>query len=61
MDDGPDKLAVVEKLEAIGASFIDVGMGLRFEEDMSLGGILRMTASTPARRDVVRKPRVLRP
>jgi len=54
MDDGPDKQAVVEKLEAIGTSFIDAGMGLHFEEDMSLGGILRMTASTPERRDVVR-------
>ena len=28
IDDGPDKLAIIEKLEAIGASFIDVGMGL---------------------------------
>ncbi|MBW4092601.1 MAG: ThiF family adenylyltransferase [Proteobacteria bacterium] len=54
MDDGPDKLAVIEKLEAIGASFIDVGMGLNLEEDNSLGGILRVTVSTPERRDVVR-------
>ena len=54
MDDGPEKLAVVEKLESIGASFIDVGMGLTLE-DLSLGGILRTTLSTPARRDVVRK------
>ena len=53
MDDGPDKLAVIEKLEAIGASFIDVGMGLTLE-DLSLGGILRATLSTPERRDVVR-------
>jgi len=55
MDDGPDKLAAVEKLEAIGALFIDVGMGLNLEEGLSLGGILRTTISTPARRDVVRK------
>jgi hypothetical protein len=54
MDDGPDKLAVIEKLEAIGASFIDVGMGLTLE-DLSLGGILRVTLSTPTHRDVVRK------
>jgi uncharacterized protein DUF6791 len=54
MDDGPDKLAIIEKLEAIGASFIDVGMGLTLE-DLSLGGILRATLSTPNRRDVVRK------
>jgi hypothetical protein len=55
MDDGPEKLAVIEKLEGIGALFIDVGMGLNLEEDLSLGGILRVTASTPERRDVVRK------
>jgi hypothetical protein len=55
IDDGPEKLAVIEKLEAIGTSFIDVGMGLTLEEDLSLGGILRTTLSTPARRDVVRK------
>jgi hypothetical protein len=54
MDDGPDKLAVVEKLEAIGASFIDVGMGLTLDEALSLGGILRVTASTPEHRDIVR-------
>jgi len=54
MDDGPEKLAVIEKLEALGAFFIDVGMGLTLE-DQSLGGILRLTVSTPDRRDVVRK------
>lgn len=54
MDDGPDKLAVIEKLEAIGAAFIDVGMGLTLEE-LSLGGILRATLSIPGRREVVRK------
>lgn len=54
MDDGPDKRAVFEKLEAIGASFIDVGMGLVLEEG-SLGGILRVTASTPERRAVARQ------
>lgn len=55
MDDGPEKLAVIEKLEAVGALFIDVGMGLNLEEHLSLGGILRATASTPERRDIVRK------
>jgi hypothetical protein len=54
IDDGPDKLAIVDKLEAIGASFIDVGMGLTLEDD-SLGGILRATASIPGRRDILRK------
>ena len=55
MDDGPEKLAVIEKLEAIGAIFTDVGMGLQLEEGLSLGGILRTTVSTPERRDVVRR------
>lgn len=54
MDDGLNKLAIVDKLEAIGASFIDVGMGLAMDSDLSLGGILRTTLSTPERRDVLR-------
>ena len=47
---GEVKRTVVEKLEALGASFIDVGMGLELE-DGSLGGIVRVTASTPNKRD----------
>jgi Domain of unknown function (DUF6791) len=47
---GEGKRIVVEKLEAIGASFIDVGMGLELV-DGSLGGIVRVTASTPNKRD----------
>lgn len=50
MDAGDAKRAVVEKLEAIGASFIDVGMGLELDEE-TLGGILRVTASTPEQRE----------
>ena len=41
MDASDDKRHVVEKLEAIGAGFIDVGMGLELV-DGSLGGILRV-------------------
>lgn len=52
IDDGPSKRVVLQKLEAIGASFVDVGMGLQIDEG-SLGGILRVTASTPAKRDHV--------
>ncbi len=52
VDDGPSKKAVVAKLEAIGAAFVDVGMGLQLD-DGSLGGILRVTASTPEKRDHV--------
>ena len=37
----------------MGISFIDVGMGLELV-DGSLGGILRVTASTPANRDQAR-------
>jgi len=52
MDAGEAKLQVVKKLEALGVSFIDVGMGLDLV-DGSLGGILRVTASTPQKRDHV--------
>jgi hypothetical protein len=54
IDAGEAKRAVVEKLEALGVSFIDVGMGLELV-DGSLGGILRVTVSTPANRAHARK------
>lgn len=54
LDAGEAKRLVVEKLEAIGAAFVDVGMGLELD-DGSLGGILRVTASTPEKRDHVRQ------
>lgn len=57
MDAGVVKKAVVEKLEAVGATFVDVGMGLELN-DGSLGGILRVTASTPGKRDHVHSGRV---
>lgn len=57
MDAGDDKKSVVGKLEAIGASFVDVGMGLELNEG-SLGGILRVTASTPQKRDHVHGGRI---
>ncbi len=49
IDDGPSKRTIIDRLEAIGASFVDVGMGLELDRD-SLGGILRVTASTPENR-----------
>ncbi len=52
MDAGEAKLAVVRKLEALGVGFIDVGMGLELV-DGSLGGILRVTVSTPEKREHV--------
>lgn len=54
MDAGEPKRLVVEKLESLGVAFIDVGMGLELV-DGSLGGILRVTTSTPAKRDCFRK------
>ena len=54
LDAGESKRLIVEKLEAIGAAFIDVGMGLELDEG-SLGGILRVTASTPGKRDHTRQ------
>lgn len=57
IDSGEAKRLVVEHLESLGASFVDVGMGLELV-DGSLGGILRVTASTPAKRDHVHQGRI---
>lgn len=57
MDGGEEKRLVVEKLEALGVPFIDVGMGLELD-DGSLGGILRVTASTPQKRNHVHAGRI---
>lgn len=54
---GPIKDSVIRQLEAQGASFVDVGMGLELS-DGSLGGILRVTASTPGKRDHVHDGRI---
>jgi len=53
LDSGPTKKMLVEKLESFGISFIDTGMGV-IETDGFLGGILRVTTSTPAARGHVR-------
>ena len=50
MGAGQSKRLVVEKLETLDVPFVDVGMGLELV-DGSLGGILRVTASTPEKRD----------
>jgi hypothetical protein len=57
MDAGKEKRAVVAKLEALGVPFIDVGMGLELTNG-SLGGILRVTTSTLAKRDHVHQGRI---
>jgi hypothetical protein len=57
MDAGEAKRAVVQKLEALDVPFIDVGMGLELV-DGSLGGILRVTTSTPQKREHVHSGRI---
>ncbi len=54
LDAGDAKRLIVERLEAMGAAFVDVGMGLELD-DGTLGGILRVTASTPEKRDHARQ------
>ncbi len=50
MDDGRPKREIVALLETGGASFIDVGMGVQVG-DSNLLGIVRVTTSTPRKRD----------
>src|ERR1700685_98454 len=52
--EGTAKKFIVEKLEEFRLPFIDVGMGVYLSEG-SLGGILRVTTSTPEQRDHLRK------
>lgn len=54
MDAGQSKRIAVERLEAFGVPFIDVGMGLELT-DGSLGGILRVTLSTSSQRQLARE------
>ncbi len=53
LDSGEFKDAIMKRLEESGVPFIDVGMGVQ-EKDGALTGILRVTTSTPAKRDHVR-------
>lgn len=53
MDPGPAKQAVVEFLEKEDKPFVDVGMGLSLV-DGAITGLVRTTASTPAKRDHLR-------
>ena len=50
LDRGTAKRLIVDKLEEFGISFVEVGMGVYVSED-ALGGVLRTTTSTPAKRD----------
>ncbi len=47
--EGKGKRPIVEKLEALGISFVDVGMGVTMNGDR-LRGQVRTTTSTPAKR-----------
>ncbi len=51
IDDGLAKRPIIRELEDFGKSFVDVGMGLYVGDD-ALGGIVRVTTSTPDQRDL---------
>ncbi len=53
VDRGEAKRPVIEKLEELDIPFIDVGIGLELV-DSQLQGVVRVTASTPDKRDHVR-------
>jgi len=52
VDRGDAKPPIIEKLEALGIPYVDVGMGLELV-DGQLQGMLRVTTSTPEKRDHV--------
>lgn len=54
MEGGAVKRMIVDRLTEWGIPFIDVGMGLD-NRDGTIGGILRVTASTPTKRDHVER------
>ena len=54
MEGGAPKRAIVERLEARGTAFIDVGMGL-YAKRNKLAGMLRSVLSSPDARDAARK------
>ena len=53
VDRGGVKQPIIEKLEELSISFIDVGMGVELVDDQLLG-IVRVTTSTPEKRDHVK-------
>jgi hypothetical protein len=53
LDHGKAKKLIIEKLEEFTIPFVDVGMGLYLADD-SLGGILRVTTSTPKQREHIK-------
>ena len=53
VDKGEAKRPIIEKLEEFGIPFVDVGMGVDLV-DNQLQGVVRVTVSTPGKRDHVR-------
>jgi hypothetical protein len=54
LDKNRPKKLIAEKLEEFNIPFTDVGMGIQLD-DSTLGGILRVTTSTPRKRDHLRE------
>lgn len=54
MESGPEKRAIIERLEQSGIPFTDVGMGL-FNKRGSIGGLLRTVLSLPDQREQARE------
>jgi hypothetical protein len=54
LDKGRVKQEIATFLEAVGASFVDVGMGVHIGENNLLGTV-RVTASSPSNRELFRK------
>ena len=54
VDDGAAKVPIVDFLEKQDIAFVDVGIGVELHDQM-LGGVVRVTTSTPAMRDHLRK------
>ncbi len=50
VDSGESKKLIIEKLEEFDVPLIDVGMGVRLCDEM-LAGAVRVTTSTPGRRN----------
>lgn len=55
MDPGTPKRLLVEYLDQNGIPFVDVGMGIELIDD-KLTGLVRVTTSTPEKRDHIRQP-----
>lgn len=54
LDKGEVKKLLIDKLQEYGIPFVDVGMGVQLVDD-SLLGVLRVTTSTPQKRDHVQQ------